>query len=83
MKPRELRKPTCQLIGVLAENVRYLRHFKGLSQEELANTCGLHRTYVGSVERGERNITLSTLETIARSLGVSATDLLSDFQEPR
>lgn len=48
-----------------------------ISQEQLAEMCGLHRTYVGSVERGERNVTLSTLEAFAVVLGVSVADLLS------
>ena len=61
---------------VLAENIRNYRKRKALSQEQLADLCELHRTYVGSVERGERNVTLSTLETFARALGVSVPDLL-------
>jgi transcriptional regulator with XRE-family HTH domain len=61
---------------VLAENIRAYRKRKSLSQEQLADVCELHRTYVGSVERGERNVTLSTLETFASALGVSVPDLL-------
>ena len=61
---------------VLAENIRAYRKRKGLSQEQLADICELHRTYVGSVERGERNVTLTTLETFASALGVSVPDLL-------
>lgn len=48
---------------ILAENLRNFRKSQELSQEELAAKCDLHRTYVGSVERCERNVTLSTLET--------------------
>lgn len=77
MKHEGLRKPTQDLVRVLAENVRSLRHAKGLSQEELATICGLHRTYVGSVERGERNVTLSTLEVLASALGVTVSSLLT------
>jgi transcriptional regulator with XRE-family HTH domain len=76
-RPRTLRKPGIQLRRVLAENVRRLRAAKELSQEELAHDCGLHRTYVGSIERGERNITISSLEVIAKALGVSVADLLT------
>lgn len=77
MPPEKLRKPSRALIGTLAENVRRLRHTQGLSQEELADLCGIHRTYVGSVERGERNVTLSTLELLAKALGVSVINLLT------
>ncbi len=77
MPSKQLRKPSAALTRILAHNIVRLRRSKGLSQEELADVCGLHRTYVGSVERGERNVTLSTLEVFAGSLGVSVTDLLT------
>ena len=48
----------------------------GLSQEGLAEECGLHRTYIGAVERGERNITLGTLERIAGALRIRVADLI-------
>lgn len=64
------------LRNIVAANVKDRRLRLGLSQEELADICGYHRTYIGSVERGERNITLSTLEALAKALGVSANDLL-------
>lgn len=76
MSPAKLRAPSQSLIGTLAENIRRLRHEQNLSQEELADICGLHRTYVGSVERAERNVTLSSLELLAKALGVSVVDLL-------
>jgi transcriptional regulator with XRE-family HTH domain len=50
----------------------------GVSQEELAELCDLHRTYIGSVERGERNITLKTLKQIAVALNVKAESLIKD-----
>ncbi|MFL6858111.1 MAG: helix-turn-helix domain-containing protein [Allosphingosinicella sp.] len=64
------------LQGVIAENVRRLRKGKDLSQEELAEVCGYHRTYVGGIERGERNITIATLEALAGALGVEPVRLL-------
>ena len=64
------------LRNVVAANVKNRRLRLGLSQEELADICGYHRTYIGSVEREERNITLSTLEALAKALGVSASELL-------
>jgi transcriptional regulator with XRE-family HTH domain len=48
-----------------------------LSQEELADRCDLHRTYVGAIERAERNVTLSTLEVFGKALGVPVSELLT------
>jgi transcriptional regulator with XRE-family HTH domain len=60
------------------QRVRHFRKLKGISQEELADSCDLHRTYIGSVERGERNITLLNAEKIAKALGEP---LVSFFME--
>lgn len=60
----------------LALNLRRLREGLGLSQEALADRASLHRTYVGSVERGERNISIDNIERLAHALGVSAASLL-------
>ena len=57
-----------ELRKTLAENIRAYRRRKNISQEKLAEICGLHRTYVGSVERAERNVTLSTLSVFAKAL---------------
>lgn len=59
----------------LGNRVRRLRTEKGWSQEKLAEKCGLHRTYLGSIERGERNVSLANLSRIARSLGVTLEEL--------
>lgn len=56
--------------------VRTRRQELGISQEALADICGLHRTYVGSVERGERNIGLRNIHALAEALEVSAHALL-------
>ncbi len=74
----KIRKPSRKITQILADNMRAFRRAKRLSQEELADICSLHRTYVGSVERGERNVTLSTLEVIAGALGVSVPELLTE-----
>ncbi len=71
-----LDSPTTPLRLTLADRIRELRLAKGLSQEALADVCGLHRTYIGSVERGERNISIDNIERIALSLGVSPSKLL-------
>ncbi|MHB8114725.1 MAG: helix-turn-helix domain-containing protein [Acidithiobacillus ferrivorans] len=57
-------------------NIRSHRMKLGLSQEALADTCGLHRTYIGSVERGERNLSLDNIVKIARALQIQPSDLL-------
>jgi transcriptional regulator with XRE-family HTH domain len=62
---------------LIAKNIRQRRKLKGLSQEELADQCGLHRTYIGAIERGERNITVNTLARVAVALNCSVIDLLS------
>ncbi len=56
--------------------IRKFREKKGLSQEKLADMADLHRTYIGQVERGEKNLTLRSLERIAKALGVNIKDLL-------
>lgn len=61
---------------IVGKKIRQLRLVRGLSQEEFAGECQLHRTYVGSVERGERNITLITLKKFANALKVSMATLL-------
>lgn len=60
----------------VGERVRAHRVRLGLSQEALADRADLHRTYIGSVERGQRNLSLSNLFALADALGVPATDLL-------
>jgi transcriptional regulator with XRE-family HTH domain len=63
--------------GIVAANVKRLRLARKWSQEDCGEKCDLHRTYIGAVERGERNITLATLDTIAAAFGVSSVDLLT------
>ena len=67
-------KPSARRI--FAENLRKARLAKGLSQEDLAELAGLHRTYVGSVERAERNISIDNMERLAAALDASLTSLL-------
>lgn len=57
-------------------NIRRIREQRGLSQEELATLAGLHRAYIGQIERGQKNIGLKNLEKIAKALGVSTRVLL-------
>jgi transcriptional regulator with XRE-family HTH domain len=55
--------------------LRKRRHKLGVSQEEFAELCGLDRTYVGGIERGERNLALVNIEKLARALKISLADL--------
>lgn len=61
---------------VIATNLRLLRNSRGWSQEELAGESGLHRTFVGAVERSERNISIDNVEKLADALGVEPWSLL-------
>ena len=63
---------------VLAKRIRELRLEKSWSQEHLADTCGLHRTYIGDIERRERNVSIDNIEKIALALKVPITELLSE-----
>jgi transcriptional regulator with XRE-family HTH domain len=78
-QPTELRRPSGKPLegrAVLATNLRRLRRERGLSQEALAERAGIHRTYLGSVERAERNVAIDNICRIAWALGVRPADLL-------
>lgn len=62
--------------AVLARNVRRLRTATGLSQEELAARAGLHRTYISSIERGQRNVSVENIFAIATALGCAPQELV-------
>lgn len=63
---------------IFAENLRKARLAKKLSQEDLAELSGLHRTYVGSVERAERNVSIENMERLSVAVSVSLPDLLKE-----
>ena len=69
-------KATGKARKVLADNLRGRRAQLGLSQEALADRAGLHRTYVGSVERGERNVSLDNIERLAHALKAGVAEML-------
>ncbi|AIT60036.1 helix-turn-helix domain-containing protein [Corynebacterium doosanense] len=70
------------LLREFGDRLRTARRQAGLSQEALAHEAGLHRTYIGSVERGERNIALLNILTLATVLGTDAGTLLTDLRRP-
>lgn len=69
-----------QLQRVVGRNLRRLRLQRGYSQEAFADVLGVHRTYLGSVERGERNLTLRTVEHLAERLEVEPIGLLAEAE---
>ncbi|HET6492111.1 MAG TPA: helix-turn-helix transcriptional regulator [Burkholderiales bacterium] len=67
-----------RLRQILAKNIRLLRNNLGVTQEELADRAKLHRTYIGMIERAERNLSIDNIEKIARALEVDPHRLLVD-----
>ncbi len=74
----EKRKPSDKLLTVLSKNVKRLRETRGLTQEALGEACDFHPTFISLIERKQRNVTISTLEIIARALGVEVYELIKD-----
>ena len=67
---------------IIGENLRAYRLARGLSQEAFAEILGVHRTYMGSVERGERNLTLKSVERIAAAIDEEPLTLLRPMRTP-
>ena len=63
----------------LGKRVRTLRKQRGWSQEEFADRAEFHRTYIGSVERGEQNVSIDNIERLAKTLGISIEGLFKDL----
>ena len=74
--------PDQQLIKEFGKRIRQLRTARKLSQEALAEITGFHRTYIGMVERGERNISLANVGVFAKTFEMSVSELL-DFEGGR
>lgn len=69
-------QPSVDELAAFGLALRALRKKAQLSQEQLAGLCGLHRTYIGSVERGERNVGLLNVHVLSRALNTTVVDLL-------
>lgn len=64
----------------LGARIRALRTERGYTQESFADACGLHRNYMGAIERGEQNVTIKTLRILARRLGVTISSLFDGLE---
>lgn len=77
-----LRKGSAAMLGdlqrVVGRNLRATRRARGLNQEDFADAIGIHRTYLGDIERGKRNISLRQLERIATELEIEPRSLLDE-----
>jgi transcriptional regulator with XRE-family HTH domain len=69
------------ILKVIGQNVRLYRKNAGISQERLADLAGLHRTYVGGIERGERNVSAENIARIAAALKVKPYELLVEKEK--
>ena len=76
-KPVNVHKPVLSLRLIFAKNIRLVRIQAGVSQECLAAEAGLDRAFVGTLERGQRNISIDNVERIANALGESAFELMN------
>jgi transcriptional regulator with XRE-family HTH domain len=72
---------TKEILGALGHRVRQLRKGRGYSQEAFADATGLHRTWMGAVERGERNLSFNNLVLISQTLGITLSSLLSGVEK--
>ncbi len=72
--------PSSKILERYGARIRELRRQKNLTQEKLADKAGLHYTYIGTIERGEKNISLINVEKVSKALGVSLAKFFSTFK---
>lgn len=70
-----------EILARFGEKVRIERMKLGISQEELGERAGVHRTYIGMIERAEKNITLKNIEKVCKALNISLVKFFEDFDE--
>lgn len=68
------------LLKALGQRIRELRTEKGYSQEAFADKCGVHRTFMGTIERGESNLSFQNIHKVAATLGVTLSDLFLNLE---
>jgi transcriptional regulator with XRE-family HTH domain len=76
-------RPPWDVVTAFGATVRAQRQARGWSQEQFADRVGLHRTYIGDIERGERNVSLINVERISRGLDLSLAALMSEVERDR
>ncbi|MEA3495643.1 MAG: helix-turn-helix transcriptional regulator [Bacteroidota bacterium] len=67
------------ILHKFGDRIQSLRKDKKLSQEDFAHICGLHRTYIGMIERGEKNITLKNIEKLAKALNMDISEIMKEL----
>lgn len=72
--------PASKILDRFGQRIRELRKQKDMTQEQLADRANLHNTYIGAVERGEKNISMINVERVVKALGVSLAEFFSIFQ---
>jgi transcriptional regulator with XRE-family HTH domain len=79
-----------QLLRRFGQRIRELRNIRGWSQEQFADICGVHRTYMGHMERGEKNVSLTSIVRVSDALGITLSEFFaglesgeSPFDKPR
>jgi transcriptional regulator with XRE-family HTH domain len=73
--------PASKVLERFGQRIKELRRQKGMTQEQLADKAHLHNTYIGSVERGEKNISMINIEKIVKALGVSLSEFFSTLRK--
>ena len=72
--------PPSAMLLALGQRIRELRTEQGYSQEAFADRCGVHRTFMGTIERGESNLSFSNIAKVAATLGITLSDLFVDIE---
>jgi transcriptional regulator with XRE-family HTH domain len=70
-----------EILKALGQRIRELRSKQGYSQESFADHCGVHRTFMGTIERGESNLSFSNLVKVSEGLGITLSELLSGLEK--
>jgi transcriptional regulator with XRE-family HTH domain len=70
-----------EILKALSQRIRELRLKEGYSQEDFADHCGVHRTFMGTIERGETNLSFSNLVKVSQGLGITLSELLSGLEK--